>query len=294
MGPTPPSGSTTPPHAPDEEPGANTQGVPGQQSAWVVQAPATGTQLPGSPHTKPPVGLGVHGLPQQSALEAHAVPAGGAPPAQSIGAVRHRGTPRASCWQRSGFCCTVPEQHRSVALHDVVASLQMEPAGLQRLPLSHFPTGSDGFLRAQVTSESVPSGSVADPQQSPSDTQISPVGRQPLAGWQIDRPEGAYTAHFRLQHDPPQVVDASKQRVPAGAQLGLPGTAGTAPHTPSVAPPAIVQVPEQQSVFRAHASPTWVQNDGRAEHTPPLQKLEQHSVSAAHGLPAVRHAGFSG
>ena len=133
----------------------------------------------------------MQGLPQQSALELQAVPAGGGAAVQSIGAMRQRGTPRASCWQRSGFCCTVPEQQRSVALHDVVASLQMEPAGLHRLPLSHLPTGSEGLRRAQVTSASVPSGSVPDPQQSPSPTQISPVGRQPLAGWQIERPEGA-------------------------------------------------------------------------------------------------------
>ncbi len=140
----------------------------------------------------PPAGFGVHGFPQQSALEAHAVPAGGGGAVvQSIAAMRQRGTPSASCWQRSGFCCTVPEQQRSVALHEVVASLQIDPAGLQRLPLSHLPTTSAGFERAQVTSDNVPSGSVAEPQQSRLVTQISPVGRQPLAGWQIDRPEGA-------------------------------------------------------------------------------------------------------
>jgi hypothetical protein len=56
-----------------------THGEPAQQSAVVVHAPLTGTHA--VPHTKggEPDGFGMHGLPQQSALDAQPVPAGGGP-----------------------------------------------------------------------------------------------------------------------------------------------------------------------------------------------------------------------
>ena len=76
-----PPGGVTPlaPHVPFEEPGARTHGEPAQQSAVVVQPlPAATHAVP--EQTKPvPAAFGTHGFPQQSAPDAHAVPAGGGP-----------------------------------------------------------------------------------------------------------------------------------------------------------------------------------------------------------------------
>jgi hypothetical protein len=94
-----------------------------------------------------PAGFGTHGLLQQSALEAHGVPGGGAPAVQSRSdSAVQRGMPSKSCLQLSGCVCTVPAQHRSVALHDVIASRQMAPAGLHALPLSQRPTAAPAAL----------------------------------------------------------------------------------------------------------------------------------------------------
>ena len=82
-----------------------------------------------------PAPFGVHGLLQQSALDAQAVPAGGGAVAQSTPVVkRQRGMPRLSCTQFVLTCCTVPEQQRSVDEHENAASRQIEPAGLHLLP----------------------------------------------------------------------------------------------------------------------------------------------------------------
>jgi hypothetical protein len=67
-------------HVPCDDPGKLMQVSPRQQSDVVVHALPTATHEP--PHTKggvPPAGFGTHGLLQQSAAEAHAVPAGGGP-----------------------------------------------------------------------------------------------------------------------------------------------------------------------------------------------------------------------
>ncbi len=81
----------------------------------------------------------------------------------------------------------MPAQHLSVALHEVVASLQIEPAGEQTLPLSHLPTACPVDFE-HFTFVVVPSGSVDDPQQSVSPLQISPTGRQPDSGRQTLTP----------------------------------------------------------------------------------------------------------
>lgn len=76
-----PPGDVTPlaPHVPFVVPGAMLHGEPAQQSAVVVHAPP-GLMHAAPEHTKPvPAAFGTHGLPQQSAPEAHAVPAGGGP-----------------------------------------------------------------------------------------------------------------------------------------------------------------------------------------------------------------------
>ena len=66
-----------------------TQGVPAQQSAVVVHEPPLGTHVPRQT-------LLTQGLPQQSALVAHVVPAGGGLAVQSTGLMRQRGMPSAS------------------------------------------------------------------------------------------------------------------------------------------------------------------------------------------------------
>jgi hypothetical protein len=62
------------------DPAVVTQAVPRQQSAVVVQPPAAGTHST-LPQTNGgfPEGFGRHGMPQQTALDAHAVPDGGGP-----------------------------------------------------------------------------------------------------------------------------------------------------------------------------------------------------------------------
>jgi hypothetical protein len=99
---------------------------------------------------------------------------------QSTAAARQRGMPRMSCLHVF-FVRTLPEQQSALALHWTVCSRQIPPAGVQAFPLSQRPIGSPAALE-QVTSDRAPSGRVADPQQSASSLQISPVGWQPLGG----------------------------------------------------------------------------------------------------------------
>lgn len=74
----------------------------------------------------------------------------------------------------------MPAQQLFSALQEPLASLQTAPAGRQALPLSQRPTGCPAPL-LHLT-EPLPPGIPAEPQQSASDTQTSPVGRQPLGG----------------------------------------------------------------------------------------------------------------
>jgi len=96
---------------------------------------------------------------------------------------------------------TLPEQQLFSALQDMVASLQMAPAGRHALPLSHRPTGLLGL--ALLHSTPAAPGVPTPPQQSAVVLQISPVGRQPLGGWHTRRPDRC-GAQARLQHSPPQ------------------------------------------------------------------------------------------
>jgi hypothetical protein len=76
-------------------PGATLHGSPEQQSAVVVHAaPAGWHAVPEQTNT--PAAFGVQGLLQQSALEAHAVPAGGGLLQSTAVPVRQRGIPRLS------------------------------------------------------------------------------------------------------------------------------------------------------------------------------------------------------
>jgi hypothetical protein len=89
----------------------------------------------------------VHGLLQQSALEAQAVPAGGGAAAQSTPVVaRQRGMPRLSWTQFVLTVWTVPEQQRSVDEQENAARRQIEPAGLHLLPWSQRPTAAPAAL----------------------------------------------------------------------------------------------------------------------------------------------------
>ena len=84
----------------------------------------------------PSTGFGTQGsVLQQSALEAQA------PPGITHVPGEQRGTPRLSWWQVS-WVSQLPEQQSHEALHDIVASLQMSPSGLQPIGLRHVPTVS--------------------------------------------------------------------------------------------------------------------------------------------------------
>lgn len=281
-------------------------GEPAQQSAVVVHAPPDGTHAVALQTNAgwPPAGFGTHGAPQQSALVAHAVPAGGAPLLQSTSlAAVQRGIPSESCLQFSGCVWTVPAQHSSVALHELVARRQMAPAGAQALPCAQRPSVAPGSL-LQCTSvvfppppDFVDPGAPGAPQQSLSVWQSSPVGWHPLGGWQTYAPVGAYGRHERLQQSPPhsgrpEPLAGAVQAWPAGVHPPAPG-AVTIPHVPRVAPAALVHAPPQQSRSAEQVSPFCPQNDGAAQ-TPLVHSLPQHSAALAHVLPSVLHVAFRG
>jgi hypothetical protein len=188
---------------------------------------------------------------------------------------------------------TLPAQQLFSALHETVASLQIAPAGRHELPLSHRPTGSLGFALLQLTPVEP---WTPPPQQSASVPQISPVGRQPLGGWQTRRPERC-GAQDRLQHSPPHdgmppSVTPPAQAKPATVHVVAPGAPGW-PQVPKLAPADLLQSPPQHSEWTAQTSPVCPQKDPLA-HTPPRQSLEQQSSLVAHALPVVRQLGFKG
>jgi hypothetical protein len=144
----------------------------------------------------PAAGLGTQGTPpQQSALVAQAPPIFTQTPGEQ------RGTPTLSWWQVSWFS-QLPAQQSHDELHDMVASLQTSPSGLQPIGRRHTPTVS-GAVMMHVTGLVEPPGKPFEPQQSPSFVQRSPTTWQPLAGWQMSTPVGPHGAHARLQHAPP-------------------------------------------------------------------------------------------
>jgi hypothetical protein len=139
---TPPSGSKVPPQKPDAAPGGIAQGRPLQQSLVEVHAMPCVWHWPGVPHTYGFVAFvaasvfGMHGLPQQSALDAHCVPAAGAPPSQfRLSVTVQRGMPFVSTWQ-VGNWLSLPAQQSAFVLHDIeppvdaLPGLQSAPAGL--------------------------------------------------------------------------------------------------------------------------------------------------------------------
>jgi hypothetical protein len=177
----PPSGGGTHgPHTPSALPTATMHVSPGQQSALTVHLPQFCTQPPGplkQMYGGVPPGLGTQGRSlQQFALDAHE------PPGMTHVRAAQRGTPRLSCLHVSSFS-QLPLQQSHEALHDIVASLQTSPSGLQPMGLVQMPTAL-GAVMSHVTGLPEPPGSPALPQQSVSCVQRSPTTWQPLAGWQ--------------------------------------------------------------------------------------------------------------
>lgn len=97
-------------------------------------------------------------------------------------------------------------QHTALVLHDVVLSLQTLPGGEHVLPFAQRP-GVVAVAPLQTTLVVPPNGRFAEPQQSPSAMQTSPVGLQPDAGWQIRNPV-VNGLQDLLQHTPPHVGSA--------------------------------------------------------------------------------------
>lgn len=190
-----------PPHEPTVDPGGMLHAMPAQQSAVVVHVPPAWMQVP--PHTSLPLPSGVQGRPQQSALDAHALPVCAFGSVQSISAMRQRGMPSESCLQVF-FWRTLPAQQFAFALHVLLCSRQIAPAGEHEFPFVQRPSVAPPSFE-QVTLDLSPSGNVADPQQSLSSLQSSPVGLHPLGFWQTRTPVAECGAHARLQHSPPHV-----------------------------------------------------------------------------------------
>jgi hypothetical protein len=140
--------------------------------------------------------FGTHGSPpQQSALVEQALPAA------VQAAFVQRGTPTLSGLHVS-WVSQLPEQQSHEALHDLLASLQTSPFGLQEIGLRQTPSGPPA-VKSHVTLPEPGPGRPAAPQQSRSWEHTSPTTWQPLAGWQTRTPVGPNGAHRRLQHDPP-------------------------------------------------------------------------------------------
>jgi hypothetical protein len=165
----PASGPPQGPHTPLVDPGGSAHDVPGQQSAFVVQAPQAAmhcvpAQTNGAPE---PLVFGTQGKPlQQLALDAQDWPAPTHAPAQ-------RGTPTLSCLHVS-MVSQLPLQQSHDALHDIVASLQTSPSGLQPMGLRQTPTVAPAVM-LHVTGLVGPPGRPLDPQQSVSLVQRSPT-----------------------------------------------------------------------------------------------------------------------
>src|SRR5262249_28858740 len=150
---------------------------PEQQSASVVHAPPLVTHA--LPQTKPnsEPGVGTHGLPQQSADDAHAMPG---VKLHGPAAAAQRGMPRLSWWQGS-IVSTLPVQQSAFGWQLTDGGRQSAPAGGPELPLSQRRIVGPGSLR-HITFDGLLSGRPGPPQQSLSFVHSSPVGRQPLGG----------------------------------------------------------------------------------------------------------------
>jgi hypothetical protein len=196
----------------------------------------------------------------------------------------------------------LPLQQSHDELQVMTFSLQTSPSGLHPIGRRQTPTIL-GAVMTQVTGLCEPPGRPVEPQQSTSWVHRSPTTWQPLAGWHTRIPVGPHGAHARLQQGPPHagippsyapvpVVPVPAQSCPS-CKPQLAGPPGDdAAHVPSVCPAALVQVPVQQSVAAAQASPGCPQNDDDWQ-LPPAHNCEQHSVFEAHALPSVLQLALS-
>jgi hypothetical protein len=118
----------------------------------------------------PSTGFGTQGrLLQQLALVAHE------PPAITHAWAAHRGTPSVSSLHVS--CVSqLPLQQSHDALHDMVASLQTSPSGLQPMGFLHTPTMFGGVMLQVTGLPGFAPGRPMAPQQSVSCVQRSPTG----------------------------------------------------------------------------------------------------------------------
>jgi hypothetical protein len=149
-----------------------------------------------------------------------------------------------------------------------------------------MPTGTPASL-SQTTLPSPGNPVPAAPQQSLSTRHRLPSTWQPLAGWQTKTPVGPYGAQRRLQHSP-QPLHTWPSTTPHFA-----GPVGGSAQVPSTPLALTLQIPEQQSLSRLQASPTWMHHDEPSWHLPLLQSREQQSMLLVHALPAVWQAGLS-
>jgi hypothetical protein len=153
---------------------------PEQQSSAVVHEPPA--VMHAAAQRRVPVSSATHGLPQQSAEDAHVVPGGGFTVQAPTLFMRHRGMFSESRWQHvSGLLLQVPDgrpggsQQSLLALHELLPpTLQICPGWLQALAwLEQRPNSSVALLLEQVSL-----------QQSLSARQSSPAGWQPDGFWQ--------------------------------------------------------------------------------------------------------------
>jgi hypothetical protein len=266
-------------HVPCVLPSAATQVDPEQQSASTLHAWPAAAQLDArQTYGGVPDGLGTQGVPsQQFALDAHDPPAATHTPAQ-------RGTPFRSGLHVS-WSWQFPLQQSQLRLQVSVVSLHKSPSGTHPMGALQEPIVAGGVM-AHVAGVPLPPGRLAAPQQSLSCVHTSPVAWQPLAGWQIGTPVGAYGAQSPLQQFAPQ-VNGALHTVPSVPEHVAP--VGNDEHVPRVAPVAMLHVPLQQSDAPVHTSPTcWQYED--TEHVPPWHSSEQQSLFCAQALPSVRQA----
>jgi hypothetical protein len=274
----------TTPHVPPSAPGSLLHVSPEQQSLAVVQLPPDPTHAGWQRRT--PLPSGAHGFPQQSAEEAHCVPAGGGLVQSPTLIIRQRGILSESRWQHSsGWLLHVPffnpggSQQLLLTLHELEPpTLQVWPAALHALPFEHRPYLSEELVFEHGT-----------PQQSLSFWQSSPVGWQPDGFWQTFSPFCPPVGpQAREQHDASHCTLPLGHNVPETLHCPAP-VPPAAWQVPFAFVPVFVQLPLQHWPSWKQMSPSCVQYETADAHTPVWHRPEQQSVFTEQPLPDVRH-----
>ena len=169
------------PQVPERAPGSLLQSNPAQQSSAVVHEPPEATHA--AAQRRVPVLSATHGLPQQSADDAHVVPGAGLTVQSPTLFMRQRGIWSASRWQHvSGLLLQVPDGKPGGSQQSLLVLHELLPPALQIWP---------GWLHALALLEQRPNSSVGlvfehvSPQQSLSARQSSPTGWHPDGFWQM-------------------------------------------------------------------------------------------------------------